>query len=595
MAQLFQSFLGGQHGEVDPSLLDVIQNGGSQYALGWNVDIRGGLLTTRPGWERVYLTFPSDLARTIFNSGKYQGCCTYVTGGQDYVACAVRGNVFLINPANGEVDHLSARGGALNEYVERCYFQQAGPHLIVQDGYSIPLLVTGRLVRRATGENMIPTGTFMAYGQNRLFLCRGPNAILACDIFQTRDPDNVLKATEWYDIGAGGDHLGIGQELGPITALAFQSQVDTSLGQGNLLVSGLHGIRSYDVSLPRSQWYQTSAFSKIVTAGEFEGMATSAPVRINSDLLYTAHDGNIRSLGQQFTQERGWQDVAISAELRPWIANETLWATRYAFAASCGQRAFFSGMARQCQVFDSSEKSKVYDTFFRCLYVLDLQPVATIHGAQPPVWCGAWTGLNFLGAVAARSSHSIHLYAFSKDSGAYNVFYRLNPLALDDEGNQKIHCQVNLGLRELGNRAKDKQLGDARWWLSDMAGTDLYWSIKARARGAQSWLTWAERTYQSPTASAVDALAHQARRHERIGAPAMTCGKGDPRSANVGDLFELVLDWKGHLQVDRIWLDATEVSAGTAGACGPDRSVEQPITHLETPLAYSTSRGETPE
>ena len=186
--------------------------------VGINVTMRGGRAKTRPGFQQVFLTddpdYPGSLA--LFSSGKnslgektgnyFQGAFFYVNKSNPDLSCIIAvagGYVFRISPVQGYVSRLNINfNPGMTRYTDylsnppvypgsvfridatkKVYFCQAEKYLIMQNGVDRPWVWNGDTLFQTgvgsnqqdpTAENILsytmPIGTFMAYGQGRLFV-----------------------------------------------------------------------------------------------------------------------------------------------------------------------------------------------------------------------------------------------------------------------------------------------------------------------------------------------------------------------------------------------------------------------------------------
>lgn len=185
---------------MDSSLAPQISDP-SSVQLGINVTFRGGRATTRPGNQQIFLTddpdYPGSLA--LFSTGRdstntktgnyFQGAFFYVNKTDPNRSCLIAcagGYVFRIRPVEGYVARLpvseytaiDSSGTFRWDATRRVYYCQAEKYLVIQNGLENPLIFDGEvLYQRGVGSvntlgaiSSVPIGTFMAYGQGRLFV-----------------------------------------------------------------------------------------------------------------------------------------------------------------------------------------------------------------------------------------------------------------------------------------------------------------------------------------------------------------------------------------------------------------------------------------
>jgi hypothetical protein len=281
---------GGQNTAFDPAGIEP-----DQYVLGVNTVSRGGVVRTRPPFTRVVQNFAVTTDEELFRNGRFQGGFRYSGPWGDYAVSVITGVLFAIDLATGVTYNLSSgeTGQAFNPLAAKCWFCEAEGYLIIQDGTSDPVIMEGLSVRRSLpAEDEIPPGTVMAYGQGRLFVATGPGAVMAGDANDPTVPGSVLKFTETNDLNLGG-YITAGSEIGDIRALFFMSNVDTSTGNGPLVIAGRSGMSSVRIDVPRAEW-KNVVFRKFLV-GEAGVTGSTALTPMNTDVMFWS-DGGLRSL-----------------------------------------------------------------------------------------------------------------------------------------------------------------------------------------------------------------------------------------------------------------------------------------------------------
>lgn len=185
---------------MDSSLAPQISDPTS-VRMGINVTFRGGRAKTRPGFQQIFLTddpdYPGSLA--LFSTGRdssnnktgnyFQGAFFYVNKTDPTKSCLIAcsgGYVFRIRPVEGYVARLpvseytiiDASGTFRWDSTRKVYFCQAERFLVIQNGLDKPLMFDGEVLHQvgvgSSGTigaiSSVPVGTFMAYGQGRLYV-----------------------------------------------------------------------------------------------------------------------------------------------------------------------------------------------------------------------------------------------------------------------------------------------------------------------------------------------------------------------------------------------------------------------------------------
>jgi hypothetical protein len=185
---------------MDSSLAPQISDPNS-VRLGINITFRGGRAKTRPGFQQIFLTDDPDYSGSLalYTTGRnstntktgnfFQGAFFYVNKTDPTKSCLIScsgGYVFRIRPVEGYVARLPVSGytridssGTFRwDATRKVYFCQAEKFLIIQNGVDSPLVFDGEVLYQVgVGSSntigaisSVPIGTFMAYGQGRLFV-----------------------------------------------------------------------------------------------------------------------------------------------------------------------------------------------------------------------------------------------------------------------------------------------------------------------------------------------------------------------------------------------------------------------------------------
>ncbi len=206
---------------------------------------------------------------------------------------------------------------------------QAENFVVIQDGFSKPLIFNGTSLRRAKDDE-IKTGRVMAYVNGRIWYAL-PNgfSFRATDIvYGDGTRASVLKETENTFLNEGGD-FSVPSDSGGITAMAVPGDPDTSLGQGPLLVFTPRYVFSVQAPVDRDVWknlnYPIQAIS-LLTSG---ALGARSAITVNGDVFYRAIDG-IRSFIIARRSFSDWGNTPISGEMTPIVENDQtslLWAS----------------------------------------------------------------------------------------------------------------------------------------------------------------------------------------------------------------------------------------------------------------------------
>lgn len=374
-----------------PSLLQP-----NQLAWAVNTTVRGGFPQARPGWWRRPLRFPAGEAgasmQSVFATGRFQGCGTYRSEtGQSFLAVQISGRIFLVALPSFAVSEITIPGDPSDAGQPHAWFIQAENFLIVQDNLRAPVIYDGAGSRRAnsggvgSGVREVPVGGPMAYGKGRLWVARG-NEYYGGDLIwsdATLQRATILRFSENDFLNEGG---AFAVPSGPITGMAFAANLDTSLGQGDLLVFTPQSTFAFDAPVERDVWkdlqYPIQRFALL----NYGAMNHESIVAVNGDLFFRATDG-VRSLVYARRDFTEWGNTPISRQIERALRHDTQYLLSEASSVVFDNRLLMTTLPQAVNG---------RGAYHEGLVVLDFNLVSGMGRKLPPAWDGVWTGERIL-------------------------------------------------------------------------------------------------------------------------------------------------------------------------------------------------------
>lgn len=419
------AFDGGIDFGVMPSEVDK-----NQVSFAVNASFREGFISPRPGFVQkdydLCVSITADNAEITSDqtnvtadgwsedcygpqslTGTFQCALPYIADdGRTFILMLISGKVWLYNCAENQAQNLSVSPDLENpSNLLDGWMVQAENFVVIQDGFSKPLIFNGTNLRRAADDE-IKCGRVMAYVNGRIWYAL-PNgfSFRATDIvYGDGTRASVLKETENTFLNEGGD-FAVPSDSGGITAMAVPGNPDTSLGQGPLLVFTPRYVFSVQAPVDRDVWknlnYPIQAIS-LLTSG---ALGARSAITVNGDVFYRAIDG-IRSFIIARRSFNDWGNTPISGEMTPVVENDQtnlLWASS---AVVFDNRVLMTSQPR----FDSE------GVIHKAIYVLDLELINSMRKKAPPAWAGIWTGLNVLQLVKTENAYGDACFAIARGS-----------------------------------------------------------------------------------------------------------------------------------------------------------------------------------
>lgn len=470
--------------------------GKNQVAFAGNCTFRDGLVKNRPPYNKITLSHSDDSA-AVFGNSRFQGLGVYDPDqGDDFLVIALDGRFFRISigsvGAVQEITPLQSDGVTLDSNPSnrfKTWFVQGENYLTAQDGQSTPLIFNGATMRRA-GLNEIKTGTVGAYGMGRFwFGTPGGRGFRGYDLVggpsgspSVRRRDAVLKDTENTFLNEGGD-FSVPNNAGPISAMRFVSVLDTSTGQGPLLVLTTNSVFSVNAPVDRTIWKDVTFPIQTISLVERGALSQDATVTVNGDVFYRSLDG-LRSFIIAQRRFRQWGNTPMSAEMgrvfdfdsKPLLelGSAVLFDNRY--LSTC------------------SPASSDHGIYHRGLAVIDFDLISSMQQTFQPAWEGVWTGIKILQIVKATIQSEERCFAaVLNDDGGIEIWEILKE-GIADNGTTRIPSYVES--RALDFKSQD-QLKDLKGGflrameLYDTVDFTLKWKPD-QYPAFLDWVSWSE-------------------------------------------------------------------------------------------------------
>lgn len=469
---------GGVDSGVPPSLA-----GKNRMSWAVNCTFRDGWPEPRPGWVNRELEFASDEnLRSGLQDGYFQGAGTYRSDdGRSYLAASVSGRIFTIDVTdNFRVAEITIPGDPNQVTSPHAWFQQAEGWLVVQNAANPAFLFNGAGSRRA-GDKEVPVGGPMAYWKGRLWVARG-SEYFGGDLVYS-DPaygrDSVIRFTENDFLNEGG---GFAVPEGPITGMSGAANLDTSLGDGDLLVATPVNVHAFNAPIDRTVWKNMEQPLQRYAARSFGSTGHESMVVVNGDVIYRAPDG-IRSLQYSRRDFGTWGQTPISRQVHRALRYDTgQWLTE-ASGVNFDNRLL---MTIQPQLDND------HGVWHRGLVSIDYHRVGGLADQLPPVWEGVWTGLRILRVITIEVDRVIRCFIFAlSDSGKVQLWEITKADAFDRNDVDNVHIRWLIETRGMtGDKPVNwKRLMGAVQWLDKILGVA---SLQAyyRADESECWHVW---------------------------------------------------------------------------------------------------------
>lgn len=279
-----------------------------------------------------------------------------------------------------------------------------------KDILSVPELPAGRMGCYGLGQNWV------ALVDGLSFICsdesRGPSGTQANSY-----RDAVLKTT---DLTFRGGNFAIPGAGNVITSMTFTANLDVALGQGNLEIGTAQFMGSVDAPFDFLNPNNESPLLTYSLLGTGP-LGQNSTIRVNSDVYFRSTVG----LGSLVLARRDFQspgNTPISQEMNRVLNLDDETLLTYGSSIVFNNR-FLTTVSPQ-----ASSQGVIHPG----LIALNLDPVSSMRGKQPPVYDGLWQGINVLQMVVGIFAGKERAFAFTFNVQLSKI--ELYELLAQDEG-----------------------------------------------------------------------------------------------------------------------------------------------------------------
>ena len=603
------SLEGGIDSGKIPSLI-----GKNQCAFAINTTFRQGFASCRPGFQQQAIALSNDLITGdntqitadsitvtvdggLALTGLFQCALPYVSDdGRNYIVLMLSGVVYLYDIQFKTITLLTTSQDLQNpNNIMDGWMVQAENFVVIQDGFSIPLIFDGSSLRRAA-EDEIKTGRMMAYVNGRIWYSLPDSfSFRAGDIvYGDGTRASVLKETENTFLNEGGD-FAIPSDSGGITAMAVPGNPDTALGQGPLLIMSPKYIFSINAPVDRTVWknlnYPIQAIS-LVTNG---ALGSRSSITVNGDVFYRSPDG-VRSFIIARRDFNTWGNTPMSNEVNRVLDTDTISLLDFSSAV-----VFDNRMIMTCQP-NYSNQGVVH----KALVVLDFDLLTGMREKLAPAWEGIWTGLNVLQLLKVQSPTEERCFAMCLNEDSNISIWEVSKDLKNDNpigANVPIQWAIETRAFNFENPFGLKRLDSGDIFAEELDGifeNDFKVEFNVRYRPDQypGWITWNNWDECAKTNLCGESLAcipmtnykPQYRTKMRLPTPLDDCD--DVIGTQYRNLYEtqMRLEVRGYCRIKSVRVHAYDVQEPSVGECRTDQTTCNPLDVCDIdPLTYSSS------
>lgn len=550
--------------------------------LSWLINgaVRGGGILPRTGWL---------LLGTVHNStGLYQGGFMYQPDNANpYLVLSISGQTYKVEVDTAFiVTQLAGASTGMPALIDGFEYCQAEKYLIIQanDGSTLPLFWDGSLLRRSLGitnaavapgtpgVNEIPAAGPMDYYMGRLWYAQG-RQYAAGDIVggnsgtvANKFRDAPLNVTE-SPLVLGGDGFTVPTNAGNIRALFHNANLNSQLGQGQLMIGTRKAIYSLVVPVSRTDWISTTANNQpeqIVVQLNNGPVNSRSIVKANGDIFYQTLAPDISSLFASVRNFGQWGNRSISANEQRVLS----FVDRSLLKAA-------NGMVFDNRLWQSSlPKVTPQGIVHQAMIPMDFIPISSFAQAHEPVWEGIYQGLQFLQVFVGDFGGRERAFAVSVSDRDSSIelweitnFLRSDYLspALTNEDERRVTMVIEFPAFTWQREFDLKKLLTLELWLDKLFGSvdiTVEWRPDSDACW-QMWHKWKECSARNTTEDCVNPISYPIGQYREsfrstrtLPNPPENCISATGRPAHIAYQFQIRMTIKGWVRIRGIMLHA---------------------------------------
>lgn len=495
----------------------------------------------------------------------FQGACGYIRQDDDGFTELIwwaGGRCFRCSlNVNFNVDEITPPGNLNSSVLPKVWMQQAEMFVVTQNGVMTPAIYDGNSSRRAkVGE--VPVGTAMTYGMGHLWVASG-NGYTAGAVVGDQNygsavynyRDSILNWTQNSYL-AGGGFFFTPYQTGDIMAMTFSANLDTTLGDGELLVFTQDCVFTTEVPPDRADWQSLTNPLQRVGLLKYGTNSDRSVTLVNGDTYYRREDGAGSFIYARREFKTTWGQTPISGEVAPILYNDNRLLSQFCSASLFDNRFLMCVSPQQGQ----------FGVYHTGIVALDFAAVTSLHDPLNPIWEGAWTPFNTLQLIVIRVSGVERCFAFVHGTNAIELW----EITLDeifDEPNDATESPISSVLEskayDFQTPTQLKRLESFNIWYR-FSG-DISWKLYYRPDQFACWQLWHEWTdcapilQCDPTLEVCPPIANLQKQYRKRQAAPRCPQVADPSTNTYfsdGFEFQIRLEWTGWAEIRKMRLGA---------------------------------------
>lgn len=486
---------GGVNSDATPTIAGAENpNGLKQNQLAWmnSATVRGGGIAPRAGYLR--------LAEFVKSIGILQEAYMYAPRfAFPYIVAQISGRTFLVRVDLDPVviQEVTIAGDPNPANRDQAWMCQGEEFLKIDDGVSESLIWDGNVLRRISAMGGTPPYLrpceAMTYYQGRIWealgreywagdIVGGPSGTAAYGF-----RDAILHMVENTFTSLGGSFT-VPTNAGNIRALNYPANINTLLGQGQLLIFTREQIYSADVPIKRTDWAGANgtSFTQKVAQINFGTTSDRSVVHVNGDVFVQSSDPGVRSVTAAVRNFDQWGDLPISIEEARALEQTDRALLRW------GSGIYFDNRLLQTTLPYQTDVGVAH----KGILPLNFDTVSTLAEKRAPAWEGILEGvpvLRLLKGDFGGRERAFMLARGTNDDGSGSIeCWEITNFSKEDRGrfgDTRVLWAFETPSFTWGEPFSLKELDTIELWLDRLSG-DVEFTVQFRPDQHPCWENW---------------------------------------------------------------------------------------------------------
>jgi hypothetical protein len=296
--------------------------------------------------------------------------------------------------------------------------------------------------------------------------------------------DSILKITE-NPLALGGDGFSIPTSAGNIRSIKHTASIDSSFGQGQLIIGTRKSIYQLNVPISRTNWIASDSNNQpqqTVVQINNGTVGDRSVVNVNGDIFYMSLEPSIRSLIMAVRYFGQWGNRSISSNEQRVLQFTDRSLLRFASGIDFDNRLYMTLLPQQT----------AQGVIHKAIAPLDFVPSNTFEENTEPVWGGVNEGLDMFQLARGDFNGLERAFATARlQDGSFSIWEITTVGRFDNNfiGEARIDWSMEFPAYTWQKEFLLKRMVSAELWVDRLFG-EVVFKLEYRPDGETCWKPW---------------------------------------------------------------------------------------------------------